>query len=290
LGWFRLYAATDCFYSPQEVIMGGLLRILLLLIGLVGALAMLPINGPPLRVPHEFEGQPLRYLIGADDVVWQDQNGVVEVGYDAESCPPEVLCIAYCNLFNEKWHAQTAEERAAYEPYLRTSDTAKEYQEGQIDPKGPGWDKNLHEQFKRRRQAGFRYIELDNPDAYLIDDVLRALDLAASYGFKVVAKNPLLMGEKAALAYIKHPAIVGVIVEHEAGDTAQYLRLRVSAGQLSLPVWFVFHGRKQEAAANAMAKTARSYLNMGVTISLNGEYTEVIDLAVPLPSAFDKAA
>jgi hypothetical protein len=79
--------------------MGGSLRMLLVLIAVVGALTVSPVKGPPVRVPHEFEGQPLRYLIGANDFVWQDRSGVLEVGYDADSCPPDVLA-AYAIPFS----------------------------------------------------------------------------------------------------------------------------------------------------------------------------------------------
>ena len=96
------------------------------------------------------------------------------------------VSIAYCNLFDEH-------NTGHYGPYLHSSDTAAEYNEGQIDPRGPGWEKNLREQFERRRNQGFEYIELDNPDAYSIKDVIGAIDLAASYGLKVIAKNPGLM-------------------------------------------------------------------------------------------------
>ena len=69
-------------------------------------------------------------------------------------------------------------EHGKYAPYLHTSDTAEQYSEGQIDPKGPGWEKNLREQFERRSVRGSTYIELDNPDAYAMEDVLGAIDLA----------------------------------------------------------------------------------------------------------------
>ena len=82
------------------------------------------------------------------------------------------IAIAYCNLFDE-------ENTGKYGPYLHTSDTAEQYGEGQIDPKGPGWEKNLRQQFQRRKRQGFSYIELDNPDAYSVEDVLGAIDLAA---------------------------------------------------------------------------------------------------------------
>ncbi len=81
--------------------------------------------------------------------------------------------------------------------------------------RGPGWDQNLREQFERRRRQGFRYIELDNPDAYRWSDISEAYDLAVSYGFKVIAKNPVICEN--GLAMMQHPAVVGAIVERGCG-------------------------------------------------------------------------
>ena len=178
-------------------------------------------------------GKALRYLIGADAGYAIDPEAVTEVGYDAPK-PPTGTCIAYCNLFDEK-------NTGRYRPYLHSSDTAAQYREGQIDPRGPGWDRNLREQFERRRRQGFRYVELDNPDAYRVRDVLRAVDLAASYGFEVIAKNPLLLDDD-PLAYVAHRAVVGVIVEQGAGSPQEMDALRRRAGKPDLPVWFVAFG------------------------------------------------
>jgi hypothetical protein len=115
------------------------------------------------------------------------------VGYDWEKPVPGCTSIAYCNLFNEKYSEQSKQKRAHYAPYLKTSDTAEDYGEGQIDPRGEGWRRNLTEQFERRRKQGFAYIELDNPDAYSVADVVGAVELAESYGLKVIAKNPRLL-------------------------------------------------------------------------------------------------
>jgi hypothetical protein len=113
---------------------------------------------------------------------------IVEVGYDLSKPLPVGITIAYCNLFNEKYSEQSKQQRAEYGPYLKSSDTAAEYGEGQIDPRGPGWRRNLTEQFGRRKRQGFEYIELDNSDAYSVADVVGAVDLAANYGLKVIAK------------------------------------------------------------------------------------------------------
>src|SRR5437763_1569078 len=139
----------------------------------------------------------------------------MQVANDWEKPMPEGISIAYCNLFNEKYSEQSRKEREQYDPYLKSSDTAKDYGEGQIDPRGPGWRRNLVEQFERRRNEGFEYIELDNPDAYPVADMVAAIDFAASYGLKVIAKNPKLM-ETDPLPYIAHPNVHGIIVEKGA--------------------------------------------------------------------------
>ena len=188
--------------------------------------------------------------------------------------PATGLCIAYCNLFDERNTGQ-------YGPYLHSSDTAAQYGEGQIDPSGPGWDRNLREQFERRKQQGFRYVELDNPDAYRVRDVLRAVDLAASYGFEVIAKNPLLLDDD-PLAYVAHRAVVGVIVEQGAGSPQEMDELRRRAGKPDLPVWFVAFGASDgHAWAIKTAQQAEPYRHMGVTFSNGGEYTNCKDLLLP---------
>jgi hypothetical protein len=129
------------------------------------------------------EGKPLRYLIGTEASGPGRDDVVTEVSYDTDQPAIHGISIAYCNLFDEH-------NTGHYGPYLHSSDTAAEYNEGQIDPRGPGWEKNLREQFERRKHHGFEYVELDNSDAYSIEDVIGAIDLAASYGLKVIAKNP----------------------------------------------------------------------------------------------------
>ena len=70
-------------------------------------------------------GLPLDYLIGAGNQ--KSRAGrIVEVGYDAD-IKPNGLAIAYCNLFDEKNTGELG-------PYLHNSDTAEQYNEGQIDP------------------------------------------------------------------------------------------------------------------------------------------------------------
>ncbi|HEY2185865.1 MAG TPA: hypothetical protein VGH39_12780 [Xanthobacteraceae bacterium] len=226
-------------------------------------------------------GKKLRYLIGADDPGRGNADEVVEVGYDWEQPLPDCVSVAYCNLFNEKYSEQSKSERAQYAPYLKSSDTAAHYGEGQIDPRGEGWKRNLTEQFARRREQGFEYIELDNPDAYSVADVVGAVDLAASYGLKVIAKNPGLM-EGETLPYVAHRNVHGIIVEKGAGDAHEMDALRRRAGKPDLPVWFVFFDKRKGAdagqkAAQQSAALARQYSGMHVSYSPGGEYTHSVD-------------
>jgi hypothetical protein len=226
-------------------------------------------------------GKKLRYMIGAENPGKGRSGEILEVSYDWSKPLPAGITIAYCNLFNEKYSEQNENQRVAYGPYLKTSDTAQEYGEGQIDPRGPGWRRNLTEQFERRKRQGFEYIELDNPDAYSVADVIDAVELAASYGLKVIAKNPKLM-QTDALPYVAHPNVYGIIVEKDAGDAHDMDVLRQRAGKPDLPVWFVFFDEKPhqmagKTAAKEAAALAQQYASMQVTYSPAGEYVQAFD-------------
>ena len=215
-------------------------------------------------------GKPLRYLIGADNPGNGSGSEITEVPYGA---PPVKfgISIAYCNLFDELNTGKLG-------PYLNTSDTAKEYHEGQIDPKGAGWNLNLNNQFTLRKRQGFQYVELDNPDAYKIDDVIRAIELADQYGLKVIAKNPGLLG-RGARAYVEHPNVHGIIIEKDAGSPMPTNSLRGVAGKLDLPVWFVaFTGGRMWAEKTAAIIRQQAYREMRVTYSGRGEYVNSIDI------------
>jgi hypothetical protein len=231
-------------------------------------------NRNPASSPDALEGKRLRYLIGTETSGSGRDDEVTEVSYDTAEPARYGVSIAYCNLFDEH-------NTGRYGPYLHSSDTAAEYNEGQIDPRGPGWEKNLREQFERRRRQGFEYVELDNPDAYSIKDVIGAIDLAASYGLKVIAKNPGLMeGPDAAASYVAHPNVHGVIVERDAGNPGDMETLRRKADKPTLPVWFVAFGAGR-AWADGVANAAKHYRNMGVTYSSAGEYGNAIDILPP---------
>ena len=226
-------------------------------------------------------GKKLRYKIGTDNPGRGNADEIVEVGYDWEKPVAGAPSIAYCNLFNEKFSEQSRKERAEYGPYLKTSDTAEDYGEGQIDPRGQGWRRNLTEQFERRKKQGFEYVELDNPDAYAVADVVGAVDLAASHGLKVIAKNPGLM-EGDPLPYVAHRNVYGIIVEKGAGDAHAMDKLRQRAGKPDMPVWFVFFDKRKghdtgKKAAGEAAALARHYQGIMVTYSPGGEYTQSVD-------------
>src|SRR5262245_52575143 len=228
-----------------------------------------PMPGPPQVNP--LAGKPLRYLIGTESAGPGRDDAVTMVAYGTSAPVRHGISIAYCNLFDEH-------NTGKYGPYLHNSDTAKQYNEGQIDPRGAGWEKNLREQFERRKKQGFEYVELDNPDAYSIKDVIGAIELAESHGLKVIAKNPGLM--KGAVDYVAHRNVYGIIVEKGAGGAADMEALRKKAGKPDLPVCFVAFG-KGKGWADSVASTAKCYRNMGVTYSSAGEYGNAIDILPP---------
>ena len=69
-------------------------------------------------------GKPLRYLSGTGAAGAGRDDEVTEVAYSAAPVK-RGISIAYCNLFDEH-------NTRRYGPYLRTSDTAAQYNEGQM--------------------------------------------------------------------------------------------------------------------------------------------------------------
>ena len=225
---------------------------------------------------------PLRYLIAVEDQLPGRSDAITEVGY-AGPKPTIGPAVRYGNLYD-----QTGTGR--YGPYLSGTDTADQYDERVVDPKGAGWVKLLSDQCAAARADGFDTIEWDNPDGYGQNDVLNAVQYAASYGLKVLAKNPLIC-DWDSVPYVAHQAVVGVVVEKDDGATpAVYDDLRRAAGKPDLPIWFVaFKSGKEDgrAWAAATAKEAARYQNMWVTMSPNGEYTSSVDVMKgpdPMPS------
>jgi hypothetical protein len=225
-------------------------------------------------------GRRLRYLIGRDADVTGKGGEIFVVGYDVDHLPLYGIGVGYCNLFDEN-------NTGKYGPYLRSSDTAARYREGQIDPRGPGFERNLCEQLGRRKTQGFRYVELDNPDAYSIATSIRAIELARTYGLGVVAKNPGLM-EGDASFILRQDNVYGVIVEQGAGDPDGMEKLRNAAGRPALPVWFVSFGPGLEWAER-VAAAAAEYSNMSVTYSSAGEYGNSIDVHPPVKFPRERA-
>ncbi len=99
-----------------------------------------PVGNSPTGKRPDFgalAGKPLRYLIGGS--AGQGRDGeVTMVSYSTNSRVKHGISIAYCNLFEEN-------NTGKYPPYLHTSDTARQYNEGQIDPEG----RRLGEEFAR---------------------------------------------------------------------------------------------------------------------------------------------
>ena len=215
----------------------------------------------------DLAGKKLRYLIGSDGRQVGHVEEVTEVGYWTEPALHGVS-VGYCNLFDE-------ENTGKLGPYLHDSDTAAQYGEGQIDPRGSGWERNLAEQFRRRKRQGFNYVELDNADAYSVRHVLGAVKVAKlNYGLRVIAKNPLLL-EGFPLNYVRQ--CHGIIVERDAGNPKDMHALRSRAGMPDMPVWFVAFGAGR-GWADETAGAAKDYLNMFVTYSSRGEYENSVDL------------
>ena len=145
---------------------------------------------------------------------------------------------------------------------------------------GPGWEKNLRNQFELRKRQGYKYIEIDNADAFQIIHVLRGINIAQEYELGVIAKNPNLMKAAYARGYVEHPNVFGAIVEKGGGSPREMAELRRETKKYVMPIWFVAFGDGR-AWANDTAKRAANYYSMGVTYSPRGEYESVIDVLVP---------
>lgn len=225
-------------------------------------------------------GLALLYLIGADGPIEGKEGALVEVPYD-QGLPKQGIGIGYCNLLDE-------ENVGRFPPYRKPTDTAAQYNEGVPDEAGPGFEKNLRTQFERRRSQGFKYIELDNPDAYPLEAVMRATAWAEEYGLGVIAKNAALVD--GGVQWLAHPRVVGVIVEKDAGGASQMHAMRIAAEKPDLPVWFVSFGSGRAWARLVAADIlARDLRGMGVTWSSQGEYERSMDIFMPqkkLPSVF----
>jgi hypothetical protein len=92
----------------------------------------------PESAANPLEGKPLRYLIGTDTSGLGREGEITEVSYRTIKPTARGISVKYCNLFDE-------ENTGRYGPYLHASDTAAQYNEGQIDPAGAGWTRNLQD-------------------------------------------------------------------------------------------------------------------------------------------------
>jgi hypothetical protein len=210
-------------------------------------------------------GKPYHYLIGTDGNLPGADGTVTEPGYDATQPPSKGVGVAYGNLFDEKNSGQ-------YGPYRHSGGTAQEYGEGEIDPDGNGWDKNIHDQLTRRKNEGWKFIEWDNPDAYPADKVIEAVHTAETYGIGVVAKNAGLLGASGG-SYLAHPNVYALIVEAGAGKPAEMDVMRRAVGKPLLPTTFVFFGPdRAQAQQYAGQIKAGKFPEMRVTYSSSGEY------------------
>ncbi len=222
---------------------------------------------------------PLRYLIGADAATVVAVSGhVTEIPYDAARAiaAPSIL---YGNLLDEEYA-----RHHRYPPYLKQGETAHEWNEGQIDPAGAGWLRNLDDQIAKARRLNATALELDNADSYHLDEVTEAYDYVHAAGVDVVAKNPLLV-EGDHVALLSHPAVVGVVVEADCGTCDGMQSLRRLAGKPTLPVWFVSNKREKAwAGRRAATINYRGYVEMGVTwCPATDDYSQCVDILVPRP-------
>jgi hypothetical protein len=218
---------------------------------------------------------PLRYLIGAEGVGPGIEGQVTEVPWDDDTLPPRGEAIGYCNLLDERY----GDGHRGYAPYLHQEGTSADYNEGLIDPNGQGFDKNLHDQFTRRHNSGFVFVELDNPDSYPLHAVLHAIDVAQDYSLTCVAKNPGLgCTDGDADAVLLHKNTWGIIVEAGAGTPFSMNRMRTVNGHPDAPVWFVNFGRRgADRALRQHAQIAVQRLpHMWASYASHGEYGNAI--------------
>ena len=143
-------------------------------------------------------GKPLRYLIGGSAGQGGDDE-VTMVSYSTNSPVKRGISIAYCNLFDEH-------NSGHYGPYLHNSDTAEAVQRRPDRSAGRrAGRRTCASSTSAAARPGFEYIELDNPDAYKIKDVIGAIELAATYNLKVIAKNPGITDDP--VRYVSHPNV-----------------------------------------------------------------------------------
>lgn len=209
------------------------------------------------RLINPLAGMAIRYIIGANGTGF-GEVGVVTVAPYGE--PPALygLSIGYCNAFEEVFSGKLG-------PYIKGDDVAEEYDEGKVDPKSPNFAQNLRAQFQTRKNQGFLYVEIDNLTSFSLDVALRAIELAESFGLKVIAKNPGLYPHQQAVMYVAR--CHGIISESGAGTPTELNLIRREAGYPDMPVWFVANGSEGEKWCRQLVDGVRGRTNMGVSLS-----------------------
>lgn len=221
---------------------------------------------------------PLQYLIGRDDP--PGKTGYITMcSYDTTRAPSKGVAAYYLNAFVERG------KLPQYAPYLNTSDTAKEYDEGMPDPNYEGFNRNLHDQAKRIKKLGARYVELDNRDAYTNAVILKAYDLLFfGYDLRIICKNPGMSDhDEPSAPLLRHPAVVGAIIERGKVRPLAMSIMRIAADKPEMPCWFVNYGANGAIFADECATEIKKndLRCMGVSLSYGGEYTNHIDVLMP---------
>jgi len=238
-------------------------------------------------VQSPIRGMPLRYLIGADTP--RGEAGCVTMVPYGGTRVDVGLTAGYCNAFDETSRYDPETNSGMFEPYRKQSPTARAYGEGVPDQSGDGYRRNIVAQLDLRKLQGIALVEIDNPDAYPLVSVLQAIGWAEERGIQVLAKNPGLSNawQDDPVEVVRHPNVVGAIVERGAGTSLSMHDLRVRAGRPELPVRFVAFndGEGGEVWAQAIADDIREegYRDMGVTYSSAvREYASSIDVIRPV--------
>lgn len=222
---------------------------------------------------------PLRYIIGRDNPAGED-GCITMCSFSTDTAPVRGIAAYYVNLFVEEG------QLPQYGPYLRPNDTARQYSEGMPVPSGEGFRKNLVRQLNKVVRLGGKYIETDNRDAYLNSVVLDTFDwIWKEYKLKIICKNPGMSDyDQSSIPLLRHPAVVGAIIERGDVHPKAADNMRVLAGKSNLPIWFVSFGQNGRAWADlcASAIKANDLRNMGVTHSnAREEYGSSNDVLVP---------
>lgn len=240
--------------------------------------------------PSPIAGMPLRYLIGASHAALAGEVGCVTMVPWLAPRAKLGLTAGYVNAFDESTLYDPESNEGMFGPYRAPTQTAREYGEGVPDQEHAGYTRNIASQLELRARQGITLCEIDNPDAYPLRDVLRAITWAQELEIGVLAKNPLLgtLDRDANIeVLIQHPNVVGMIVEHGAGHAITVQALRLRCGRERLPIRFVAYqdGEGGPAWARNTARDikAEGYLDMGVTIcEARREYSTSTDVLRPI--------